>query len=72
MDNDLKINIIKNLCLYTCQFDLKSILLKLSEIITVEHIYIYISVSINVNLTTLEKVEWTMHARLNFFMIYSL
>lgn len=44
MDNDLKINIIKNLCLYTCQFDLKSISLKLSEIITVEHIYIYISI----------------------------
>lgn len=71
MDSDLKITIIKNLSIYILvNLVLKSISLKLSEVITVEHIYIYISVSTNVTLTTLEKVEEAMHARLNFFTIY--
>lgn len=42
MDSDLKITIIKNLSIYILvNLVLKSISLKLSEVITVEHIYIY-------------------------------
>lgn len=45
MDSDLKITIIKNLSIYILvNLVLKSISLKLSEVITVEHIYIHISI----------------------------
>lgn len=48
MDSDLKITIIKNLSIYILvNLVLKSISLKLSEVITVEHIYIYIHINID-------------------------